>query len=138
MLGAGVSYLFISSHYSQPYRLRSPVKLVLGVASFPIIFFTAQYLGYYNRFGSNTYISNLYTNNLWRENAHRLMNNFYVFNRKFTEEEMAQFNFNRKLQVRGPKAYHYNEKIHGEEEMHKARHEAWNRGEKYLDRYSRN
>ena len=52
------------------------------------------------------------------------MHEFYAFNRKFTQEEMAQFRFNKKLKYRGKKLYHYNPHIHGSDEQeHKTRHE---------------
>lgn len=60
------------------------------------------------------------------------MQQFYVFNRKFTQEEMAQFKFNKKLKFRGKKMYHYNPQVHGNEKEHQERHEAWNQGQKFL------
>jgi hypothetical protein len=36
--------------------------------------------------------------------------------------------FNEKLKTRGPKKYHYNHHIHGDEEAHKEKHYAWNSG----------
>ena len=61
------------------------------------------------------------------------MQNFKVLNRKFTYEEIDQFVFNGKLKYRGPKLYHYNSYIHGDsEEIHKAKHEAYNLGQKYM------
>ena len=56
-------------------------------------------------------------------------------NRKFTEEEIQQMKFNEKLKKRGPKKYHYNQHVHGEEQTHKERHEAWNEGKHYLPKF---
>jgi hypothetical protein len=69
LLGGGLaSFIILNHHYSRPARLRYPLQFLVGVASFPIIYFLSTYFGFYNRKGSNTLVSNLYTNNLWRRN----------------------------------------------------------------------
>ena len=45
---------------------------------------------------------------------------------------MAQFHFNGKLKYRGPKAYHFNQAIHGDETEHFLRHQDWNQGVRHL------
>jgi hypothetical protein len=61
------------------------------------------------------------------------MKNIEIFNRKFTGEEIDQFVFNIKLKYRGPKLYHYNPYIHGDDESrHLNRHTAFNEGTQYL------
>jgi len=53
-------------------------------------------------------------------------------NRRFLDDEIEQFVFNIKLKYRGPKNYHYNPYIHGEEKSHKERHKFYNEGVRYL------
>lgn len=61
------------------------------------------------------------------------MKHFKVFNWKFTDEEIDQFIFNIKLKYRGPKLYHYNPYIHGDDESkHQARHSSFNEGVQHL------
>ena len=95
--------------------------------------FLSNYLGKYNRKASNTYIGNIYSNNLLNQNKNSLVQKFYKFNRKFTEEEIDQFKFNKLLKERGRKKYHYNHHIHGDNESeHRIRHDTYNDGKRYL------
>lgn len=114
--GISFSYLSFYQYLTPARKKRNPLYLVSGFVSFPLIHFLFNYLGFYNRKGSNTYLANLYSNNVWRINSLNFTNNYFVFNRKFTEEEKAQFLFNAKRLVRGPKKYHYNPHIHGSNE----------------------
>lgn len=76
-----------------------------------------NYFGKYNRKSSNTYFGNFVSNNILNQNKNALVQKFYKFNRKFTDEEIEQFKFNKLLKERGPKRYHYNPHIHGPTEI---------------------
>lgn len=96
-LGSFFTLLFGFRYLSRPSRLRSKKDLLFSVASLPLFLFGLNYYGKYNRKASNTYLGNLYSNNLLNQNKNALVQNFFKFNRKFTEEEIEQFKFNKLL-----------------------------------------
>ncbi len=107
--------------------------MILGVVSFPIINMLFQYAGVLNVRRSNSYIQSFYEQHKINASKRSFLLNYKCFNRKFTPEEMDQFVFNIKLKYRGPKLYHYNPYIHGEDEsQHQQRHDMFNQGVQFM------
>ena len=117
------------------YQLNIPLALAIGAAGIA----AGQYYFNANRRGANTYLSNFYTNNNIMASKHDFIQNFELFNRKFTKDEIEQMLFNSKLKVYGRKKYIYNAVIHGDDEdKFKARHQLFNSGKHVITDYIQN
>ena len=107
------------------YQVNIPLALAVAIGGVMV----GEYVFNANRRGANTYLSNAYTNNNIIANKHDFIQNFELFNRKFTEEEIEQMLFNTKLKTYGRKKYTYNPLVHGDdEEKFKAKHQLFNSG----------
>ena len=127
------SNYMLYNHFSVPLRKRCITTFPKTIIISTTIYFASCYLFNSNRKRGDAFLSNIYSNNALVLNRNELVRNFKNFNRKFTDAEKQQFVFNEQLIRRGQKKYTYNKFVHGNEEEFKKRHQAWNKGELYLN-----
>lgn len=94
------------------------------------------YSNYYRRAGNSSF-GNLMSNNKYIYAKNKLMRNFSVVNRPFTEDEKEQFAFNAQLQTKGKKKYSYNPHLFETEEEYKEYYNRMNSGQAVLSKKSR-
>ena len=121
VFGTAASFLtFYYSHFYTRNMFKSGLRAV-AVGSLAFLFVEHYLTG--PRVTANSPYAAFYSNNVYNKIVTDHVRTFRIFDRKFTADEKEHFNINERAVFYGPKRYHYNPYVHGDEQAHRKKHE---------------